>query len=170
MEKITSVNSGRRDAFKNTLRTARGSTHKKLFFLLCRFLMFFVGVLLLWDCLFWLVLPYIFRFWPLLTPFRQKYSWKICRSDTLQVALQETCRMSAKKSDWLYKFHGKIAVHTSVARVTACEEPARKWDRRQKIGISQSNPLNRALIKNRPKQVKIQISREVQGFLKIFRV
>ena len=78
--------------------------------------------------------------------------------------------MSAKKSDWLYKFHGKIAVHTSVARVTACEEPARKWDRRQKIGISQSNPLNRALIQNRPKQVKIQISRKVQGFLKIFRV
>ena len=40
-------------ALKNSLRTARGSTNKKLFFLLCRFLMFY-SILLLRDCLFWL--------------------------------------------------------------------------------------------------------------------
>ena len=55
--KITWVNSEYRDAFKNTLRTARGSINRKLIFLLCRFLMFLVRVLLLWDCLFWLGIP-----------------------------------------------------------------------------------------------------------------
>ena len=63
-KKIKWVNSARRGASEKTLRTARGSTNKKLTFLLCRFLMFLVRVLLLWDCLLWPVLPYITRFWP----------------------------------------------------------------------------------------------------------
>jgi hypothetical protein len=52
----------------------------------------------------------------------------------------------------------------------ACDEPARNWDFGQKIVIFQSNLLHRALIQNRPKQVKMSISPIAQGFLKKFRV
>ena len=48
-----------------------------------------------------------------------------------------------------------------------CEESARNWDRGQKIGISQSNPLDRALIQNRPKTGKsIDFSKSAEFFWK----
>ena len=51
----------------------------------------------------------------------------------------------------------------------ACEEPARNWDRRPKIGIFQSNALHRALIQNHPRTCKISISQKVQDiFWKYF--
>jgi hypothetical protein len=33
----------------------------------------------------------------------------------------------------------------------ACEEPARNWDRGQKIGIVHSNPIHTAPMQNHPK-------------------
>ena len=53
----------------------------------------------------------------------------------------------------------------------ACDEPARNWDRGQKISIFHSNPLHRALIQNRPKTGKnVDISDRTRFFLKKFRV
>ena len=52
----------------------------------------------------------------------------------------------------------------------ACDEPARNWDRGQKIGIFQSNPLHRALIQNRPKTGKnVDFSKSARFFENISR-
>jgi hypothetical protein len=50
------------------------------------------------------------------------------------------------------------------------EQPARIPDHGPKIGIFQSKTLHRNPIQNRRKQLKVSISRKVQGFLKNFRV
>ena len=117
-KKITCVNSECRDAFKNTLRTARGSMNKKLTFLLCRFLMFLVRVLLLWDCLFWLGIPLysqiVASIYAILTEIFMKSTstWYSTGSSWGDLS------NAHEKNGWLHTFQGGKAIHPGVARVT----------------------------------------------------
>ena len=117
---ITWANSECRDAFKNTLRTARGSMNKKLTFLLCRFLMFLVRVLLLWDCLFWLGIPLysqiVAPIYAILTEIFMKSTstWYMYSTGSSWGDLPN----AHEKNGWLHTFQGGKAVHPGVAQVT----------------------------------------------------
>ena len=88
---------------RNYPQNCKGSTNKKFiyyggFWCFCSEYFWFCCEIVCFglDC------PIFLDSGPIFTPFRPKYSWKIGRSDTLQVALQETCRMNAKYATHLY--------------------------------------------------------------------
>ena len=82
---------------RNYPQNCKGSTNKKFiyyggFWCFCSEYFWFCCEIVCFglDC------PIFLDSGPIFTPFRPKYSLKIGRSDTLQVALQETCRINAK--------------------------------------------------------------------------
>ena len=60
-----------------------------------------IRVLLVWDCLFWVGLPYVPRFWLILIPFRPKYSWKYV--DLILFLLYRYLECSTSRSSSLSK-------------------------------------------------------------------
>ena len=85
-----------------------------------------VRVLLLWDCLFWLGLPYTTS-GPIFTPFRPTYSSRIRLSDSLQV-----CIAVQEPAEWA---QNKRLIYM--------------------LTISLSEPTHRTPIQNRPKTCEI---------------
>ena len=100
--KIAWVSSGRRDALKNTLRTAGWSTNKKFIFYYGGFWCFWCEYFCCEIVCLGPYCPILIDSGPIFTPFRPKYPGKIRRSDTLQVALQEPCRKAQNERLYLH--------------------------------------------------------------------
>jgi hypothetical protein len=164
--KSTWVNAECRDASKTTLITVGGLAHKK-WFLYDIFLVKSVSTGKLYFAI-WsgsIQSPYSLADRFKIHPIVRFYTWNIWVHQTDPISSGRGVKPAVKKhiiscqSPALFE---KIAA--------ACEESARNWDRDQKIGIFQSDPLHRAPIQNRPKTGENVDFPKSARFLRNFRV